>query len=876
MLNQSTQPKESVETQINSDLSLMLADQEQAGVGRQDFKEPIVAREVEPVRPNDNIRDINPIFTEESILEDQKPRIFSEMPKEEEMTPVDQLSGEDKIEFQFENASLELLINQIADLWKISFITDDAFNPLPLGTRSVKGTKITFKTNRPLTRDEAWDLFVTFLDISGFAILPEPQEDIYRITITENARKSPLPTFIGIDPELLPDSDQIIRYVYFVENSSIEAIKTVVDVLKSAAAPALALQDHKAFLITDKAYNIKNLMGIVKELDRVVMPQALSVLKLHKAEATDVKALYESLISQEAAGGPRIFQPRKSPSSTYFPENVKLIAEPRTNSLILMGAQDAIKKIEDFIINHVDVDLAQPYSPLYVYQLKYADVQTVADIMNNITKFGNSSEAGRSGGIRGSDKFLKPMSFTPEPDTNQLVIKGDYTDYLAAKEIIDKLDESQPQVAVEVLILGVTLLEQKELGAQLRSKVPGTDGLLGDNVRWQTSGLFYGVNAQGIEENQTTTSGSQRLLGNLVNLVLGAPAGNTVVSLGADAFGVWGIFQALQTISNAQIISNPFIVATNKTQAKVEVGEIRRVITGQVVGQQTVNSFGNFGASLKVEISPQINSDGMIVLDIKVTLESFIGGNSDPNNAQKTVRKIETQTIVADKEVIALGGLIRNEIDENVSKTPVLGDIPVIGWLFKNRHKGDNKQNLLVLISSRIIEPGSTQDVASFTQGRVTEYQTVIDSMHDISEKRDPVYKVFFQNKSGQLTDHETDELIFRRHEYDKIANGTVNNNPASKSQRYITKLNKKAEAKKTAIIEKQVGIATRTQEATKTPFLKEVPLKQELPAAFDAPAQNTDMLTHNNSQAAKVAPTRKGRNLLNWFRGSTENEVVT
>ncbi len=117
----------------------------------------------------------------------------------------------------------------------------------------------------------------------------------------------------------------------------------------------------------------------------------------------------------------------------------------------------------------VDTELTVPYSPLHVLQLRYADATTVANIMNEVTKFGATTEAGKVGGVRGGDKYLKPITFTPEPETNRIVVKGDYEDFLKAKEVILELDAPQPQVGIEVLLLGITLSEAKQLGAQIRT-----------------------------------------------------------------------------------------------------------------------------------------------------------------------------------------------------------------------------------------------------------------------------------------------------------------------------------------------------------------------------------------------------------------------
>lgn len=475
------------------------------------------------------------------------------------------------IEFNFENADLEMLINQISELFDITFIADDSIIPMLHGAKSVRGNKISFKTQRTLSKREAWNLFLTFLDIAGFTAIAEGNPRIRRIVTVEAARKSPLPAYIGVSANTLPDNDEMVRFVYFVENTSLDTLRTVVDSLRSPNSSLVVLQELKAFVLTDKAYNIKSLMNIVYELDKVTMPQAMSVLKLRKADAKEVKQLYDSLaqVDEKSLQQQRFFPGRKLPSNHYFSEQVSVFAEPRTNSLILLGPADSIKRLEDFIMQSVDTDLTVPYSPLHVLQLRYADATTVANIMNEVTKFGATTEAGKAGGVRGGDKYLKPITFTPEPETNRIVVKGDYEDFLKAKDVILELDAPQPQVAIEVLLLGVTLSESKQLGAQIRTNEPGGQGLFGTNVTYQTSGLF---GTEGIQEN-LNGNGVNRLLGNLLNLVSsGVTAGNTIVSLG-DSLSVWAIIQALQTATNVQVLANPFLIATNKTKALVSLGK---------------------------------------------------------------------------------------------------------------------------------------------------------------------------------------------------------------------------------------------------------------------------------------------------------------
>jgi general secretion pathway protein D len=696
------------------------------------------------------------------FVEPQKPAApdLSTQPIEIPPAPIHDEDEEDSIELNFENAGLENFAKQIEDIFEITLITDDAINPLPQGKKAIKNNKISFKTNQPLSKKETWNLFVTFLDLAGFAVTPQADPKVFRITTIESARKAALPTFIGVDPATLPDTDELIRYVYFLENASPDTIMGIVNPLRSGSSQGLIeLKEHKGFILTDKSYNIKMLMAIVKELDKVSTPESMSVLKLRNADAKQVQELYKELLPKDEPQS-RFFT-KKQPTSLFFPENTRMIADPRTNTLILLGPSNSIKKIEQFIMKYIDVELDQAYSPLYTYQLKYADAETIADIMTKLTAFGQDTEAGKFGGVRGEDQYMKPMAFIPEKETNKLIIKGHYEDYLKAQKVIAQLDARQPQAAIEVLIATVDLTDTKSLGAQLRSKEPGPNGLLGNNIKFQTSGL-YGTS--GIVANPDPSTGTNRLLGNLVNLVTGAVPGTSLLTLGQDAFGVWGIFQALQTVTDAEVISNPFILATNNAKSTVKIGEERRIVTAQVVaGGTNQNAFDADQANLEVTITPHINSDGMINLAIAIKINQFTN-LVDQTDATQNTREIYTNAIVANKEVLAIGGLIKNDTEYIENKVPILGDIPILGWFFKNKKKTLTKNSLLVLISTRIIESLKDEDMQSYNRNYLEDYQATVDAMDYVTSQQDPIDRLFFRDKALRAQG-SVEGLIFERHQ---------------------------------------------------------------------------------------------------------------
>jgi len=775
-----------------------------------DKKEPL--KDSEQPEKKDDLKDTEPDSEKEKSITEKDEEEAQELVKGEDL-PVDQISKidpepvvkqkdkkieeikveiqqepdqpePDEIVFNFENADLLNLVSYIESLFEVTFITDDAINPMAKdGRQGVAHNKISFKTHKPLSRKQAWSLFLTFLDMANLSVVPTADKKIYRIVRTDTVvkkagnRRAALPTFIGIDSELLPDDDTKIRFIYFIKDTPAQTLVNLVQALGSGTEDINVFLEMKAMLIIGSSYNIKSLMRIVRELDKVNMPQAMSVLKLRRVEAKDVKKLYDDLVGpqkQQRPGAPRLFGPRKSATSLYFPEHARMIVEERTNSLILLGTEEDIKRIEDFIVKNIDVELEASYSPLHVHPLKYADAKMIAKIMTEVVKFGGDTSAARVGGVRGKDKYLKSMTFTAEDVGNRLVVRGEYEDYLKVKDIIDRLDAPQPQVAIEILILSVGISDIKELGSQLRNRPRSEelhkDGLLGKNINFQTSGIRLGGIAKTIVPHETITSGTKRLLGDLVNLITGASAGNTVLTLGNDAYGVWGVFHALRTITNLQVISNPFLVATNKTQATVSLGENRNVPTATISGTQDVQTFEYKDAKLEVIITPQINSDGMIILDLNIEIVEFrddVAGTEAAAAAARTRKVINTTTILADKEVLALGGLIKNKIEDGVSKLPVLGSIPILGWLFKNKKKSEVKEDLLVLISARIIDPEITQEGDMYTKGHVQDYKATVKQMRQVHSKRDFIDRNFFdEKKEGNA--RRMDKFIFRREKKEK------------------------------------------------------------------------------------------------------------
>lgn len=661
---------------------------------------------------------------------------------------------EQKISFYFEDATLENLVKYMENLFNVTFLPDDAIKPTMQGGGTLAGQKISFKTNKPLTREQAWDVFNRFLDLAQLTIVPGAIPNFYRITSVTAANTDPLPTYFGADLIHLPNNASKVRYVYFVKNIPLTTAQNIASSLSSTTAKVNTFPDLDALILTDKSINIRSLMKIVEEFDKE-MPEAMSILKLKRTEAQAVANLYADLTKMEAPSGPgRYLTQRKQPQSGYFPMDARIIPEPRTNSLILLGPKKALEKIEEFIVKHVDVELDMPYSPLHVYNLQYTDATNVASILSKVITFGSGTTAAQFGGTLDGEKYFKSVQITPEPAGNKLIIKAEDNDFNKLKEIIEQIDVVQPQVAIEALIVDVSIDNNKALGTQIRNK---SDGSVLNNVNFQTSGIQDGDGNSSVITN-TTNKG---LIGNLLNLALGSVAGTTVFSFGnpsgTDNPGVWGILKILKTYAHTNIISTPFIIATNKTPAQFSSGSTRRIVTAIIGGNGTQSVTGQ-PANLTLKLTPQISSEGTIHLQIDIEITEFSNTTvqTDGNTLSKT---ISTAVTLKNGEVIALGGITKNKITDTVYKVPLLGDIPLIGTFFRTKQKLKTRNNLFIFISPKIIVPNVNRNIDYYTQRQLDKTRQSLSVADATQMTRDPLDRLFFGGEEKQFV-NELDTFL--------------------------------------------------------------------------------------------------------------------
>ncbi len=693
------------------------------------------------------------------------------------------------VAFNFEETDLANVAAYMENIHNIKFISEDILSPSK-DAKGLSGHKITFRTNKILSKKESWDLFLTFLHIAGLDVIPMAQAGFYKIVPFAKANSDAIPSYIGVNSELLPDNDMIVRYVYFARNVDPANVQKVISKMQGGSAKLDVFSELKALIFTDRSRNIKSLMQIVHELDQSVMPESLSVIKLKKANVNDVINLYKSLKSSPGQGGRQtqpVWSGKKEASLEYFPQDVATFGDTRTNSLILLGSLKGIKRIEEFIEKYVDIDVDQDTPPVFTYQLQYTKVSAIQPILSAIVKYGPSASpstggaggasAVPAGGVRDGVQYFQNMTIVPEPHSNKLIINSTKEDFEALRPLIEELDIPQKQVGLEVLIVQVSNSDVKTLGSQISApggaNSPNTETTpcqtFARSISAQTAAL---TNSVVVTQNATTNENSiKSSLSKLLGVSSVTEAGSLLLTFGQP---IWAIFKVLKSITSTHVVANPFVVVSNNSAANVTIGEERRVRSSVTTSGNTELTRGltPTQAALGFTITPQVNKGNIVNMSIKVENNQFTTSASvDENNATQSKKIVETTASVANGEVLVLGGLMTETQTMASRGVPFLEHIPVLGWLFKSKEKRVQKDHFLIFISPRLLDPVNDKTaVDKYTKYKMEEADEnmkLIDEFDWFTAKKDPIQRAFFGSDATRGV-KELSSVKFRKKEKKK------------------------------------------------------------------------------------------------------------
>ena len=603
-------------------------------------------------------------------------------------------AAEDTWKINLKNADIREFISQVSTITGRSFIIDPR----------VKGD-VTVVSSTAMDRDGIYELFLSVLQVHGFAAVPSG--DVVRIVQTVLAKQSGNPN----DFEEGLESQELVTRVIPVLNAPSDEMVKVLRPLIPQYGQIAALSQPNVLIISDHASNINRLVEIVNRVD-VADSLEVSIIDLKEAWVEDIVTLLEQLAPEQIG------------KSAKGPNRVSIVASERTNSLVIKGERYTVARVKQ-LVSQLDVP-ANRSGTIKVVRLAHSDATKMAEILNSLVK---EQKSGESGG-------MVEVSVQADEAINALVIRADPANMIDIMDIIDSLDVRRMQVLIEAAIVEVTADFSRQLGSEL---------------------------ALGSASSSTTPLGLTAPSGTLAQIlqglaITGQPSAPT--SLGdapliaggrLDATGTSFAFiiKALAANGDVNLLSTPSITTMDNEEAKIVVGQNVPFRTGSTVtgSQGTTNPFTTIqreDVGLTLEVTPHINSDNLVRLLIhqevsEVDASSLSGiGSQAAADLITNKRTIDTTILVEDNEVIILGGLIRDKETQGESRVPVLGSIPGLGMLFRNRTTSTEKQNLMVFLRPTVLK--NQADIAEATErkfNRVFELEiegegTTLDSLGDL------------------------------------------------------------------------------------------------------------------------------------------------
>ncbi|MCU0530544.1 MAG: type II secretion system secretin GspD [Syntrophales bacterium] len=589
------------------------------------------------------------------------------------------------VTIDFDNVDILAFIKFISELTGKNFVVDE----------SVKG-KVSVFSPRKISADEAYKVFESVLDIHGLTTVPSG--DVTKVVPSQQAREKSVATRLreeGIGP-----NDRVVTQIVPLKHAGPDDMKKVLDPLVSKASVILSYPPTQTLVITDVQSNIKRLLKIISALDVVGVGEQIHIIPLKHAVASDTAASLGSIFQLDQAA-------RRPQQATV---TMRIIADDRTNSLIVLASEVFAARVREFV-NILDRDIPQGESKMHVYRLQYANSEDLAKVLMNLpsktaaaapTAPGQPAPAAVPGLRNKVSQLSSDVQIVSDKATNTLIITANKEDWRILEEVIRKVDVQRSMVYIEALIMEVDVNKNFQLGVEWRAvkdlgKISGFD--TGQAAAFGGSG---GGGTGGAYNLFPGTSTQPTFPGGFSLGVLGAG-----ISIGGVIFpNIGAVINAVQQDAAVHILSNPQLLTSDNEEATISVGKnipyITRAERSTTNVDYTTYEYRDVGVIMT--ITPSINTERFVRLKLNQEVSTIVQEESTQGLPTTLKRTAKTTIMIKDKQTIVIGGLMGDSSTSSNYQVPLLGDIPLLGWLFKTKGQRREKTNLYIFITPHIIE----------------------------------------------------------------------------------------------------------------------------------------------------------------------------
>lgn len=607
----------------------------------------------------------------------------------------------------FPNTELRELVTLVARITGKTFVVDPR----------VKG-KITIISDADLDADGVYQLFLSVLRVHGFSAISAG--DVIRIQQQTLARQSG-----DREEDRRGRGEDFVTRVIPAQNVDSNELIKIVRPMVPQYAHLAAITTPNVVIISDHAQNIDRLVELIREID-VVEEESTVFVALEHAWVGDIAKLLEKVAPDQIG------------AAAKGPQRVLAIANERTNSLVLRGKPRPLERIR-VLVDELDQP-ATASGSTEVIPLAHADATEVADLLRSLTT-GQQAAPRAAAGAEGAAAApaSTPGSIQADKTLNAIVVRADPGELKEIRDLIAKLDVRRPQVLIEAAIVEVSLKETDMLGVDMAAadasgkRVPLISTALNTTLARLLGELAPTPPATGLD-----------VIGGVGTLTQPSVA---VAKINTNGISFGAIIQALATNSDANLLSTPSILTLDNQEAKITVGQSVPFRTGSFTTGNTGNGNNPFttiqreDVGITLKVTPHIHEGSVVRLEVSQEASSVVDaaiGDAGFSDIVTNKRTIDTVILADDGQTIVLGGLIQDDNTNSDRRVPLLGDIPVLGHLFRSSSKTRDKRNLLVFLRPTVVRDDA--DVQKTTRRKAESIWQLGEQSEEPAQAIDTIY----------------------------------------------------------------------------------------------------------------------------------------
>ena len=654
------------------------------------------------------------------------------------------LASAESWKVNLQDADIKAFINEVATITNQNFVLDPRING-----------NVTVISNKALSRDEIYQLFLSVMQVNGIAAIDSGTT--VKLVPDNVAKQS------GVAVDLRGDSvgESLATRVIYLTNTQAAEVLGVIRPLMPQSAHAAAVPGVNALVLSDRADSLNQLTALIRDLDSNVN-DSLRVIPLRHVDSERMMELISALVSSAGSG-----------QAQGGSNQLKVIADSASDRLLVKGSPEMIAKVQE-MVNQLDTTPSRRLSGLRVFRLKYASASHIAEMLRgllanqsinsagatstlesaslndassagaglssaandtstNSTAASALSSAGAGAGSASASANGRPFSIIADETQNAVIVNAAPELMFEIEDAVNQLDSRRAQVLIQAAIVEVSGDDATQLG-----------------VQWALGNANSGygvVNFNNVGASATSLAAAALAGGSSISAAAGSIAG-ALVGIGDSSKDSQGntqfygaILQALDSTTSANLLSMPSILTLDNEKASILVGQNVPFVTGSYTtsGNSSTNPFQTIDRQdigINLNVIPHIGDNGTVRLEVSQEVSSVVPGSTGNASGLITNKSLINTTILADdQQTIALGGLMRDNTTTRQQKVPGLGNVPVIGRLFRSDNDSTQKSNLIIFLQPTILRDGGA--VASVTERKYNQMrvlQLVIDKNGTIKQ----------------------------------------------------------------------------------------------------------------------------------------------